>query len=599
VATTKDTENRIHRLSPVLANQIAAGEVVERPASVVKELVENSIDAGARRVRIDVADGGIGLIRVTDDGHGMSRDDLALCLARHATSKLEVFEDLDRVATLGFRGEALPSIASVARLRVVSRTAQMPCAYEVDVQGDAFDGEPQVAEGIVGTRIEVRDLFFNTPARRRFLRTPRTEYLHVEEAVRRLALASSAVTVELWRDGRRQLHAPAADVADGRARLAALCGKKFAASATAFDSSSENLRCYGWVSAQGEERAHADVAHLCVNGRAVRDPLLRHAVRAAVELAEAGGRHVGHVVYLELPAIDLDVNVHPTKHEVRFHRSRQVHDFVSSTVRHALDGEQLDIPDAAEHAGISPYGPAALRSASDADDEHHPGDPARGEQPRQSLGGESRGRSTAQSGHRASASAYSAMARRGGDMGRGVADASSDQLTRLTAEFCMRENDSGDWELVSLAALSYAVVLDDLEARLRGEARPTSPLLVPAAHRGEAALLDRLEHQFSELAAVGFEVRRTADDECVLIERPLCLDHLEVDLLWPALVGFADAKPAEPDPRFAALASVARDEARVLSLSRIRQWLMRLDQGDGHLRVIDDQVLRRAFGASH
>lgn len=326
----------IRRLPPVLANQIAAGEVVERPAAVVKELLENSLDAGATRIRVDIAGGGADLVRVRDNGTGIAAPQLALALARHATSKLGNIDDLTRIQTLGFRGEALPSIASVARVRVTSRTADADHGASISVEGSANSPASEPAQHPVGTTVEVRDLFFNTPARRRFLRATRTEVMHIEMAVRRTALATPDLAIELWVGERRSIYARA-DNAEPKRRLQMLVGRGFAAPAAWLDERAGAFRLCGWIDGSGG-RAHADVQHLAVNGRPVSDPLLRHAVRAAHAPFLMDGRQPAYVLSFELPAEEVDVNVHPTKHELRFHEPRHVHDFLVSTLTALLRG---------------------------------------------------------------------------------------------------------------------------------------------------------------------------------------------------------------------------------------------------------------------
>ncbi|MEE4360296.1 MAG: DNA mismatch repair endonuclease MutL [Pseudomonadales bacterium] len=329
----------IHLLSPQLANQIAAGEVVERPASVVKELVENALDAGAQRIEIDIEGGGARLIRIRDDGCGIPRDELALAVARHATSKIDSLDDLEAVDSLGFRGEALASICSVARTVLTSRArdAESTEGWRLVVNGhaDAVDLFP--AAHPTGTTIEVRDLFFNTPARRKFLRTERTEQQRIDEVVRRLALARPRVAFEVRHDGRAQKSLrPAEDPISRERRVAAICGAPFMDSAVAIEVAVEGLRLTGWVAAPTFSRSQADLQYFFVNGRAIRDRTIAHAVRQAYQDVLYHGRHPAFVLFLELDPRRVDVNVHPTKHEVRFRDQREVHDFLFRSLRQAL-----------------------------------------------------------------------------------------------------------------------------------------------------------------------------------------------------------------------------------------------------------------------
>jgi DNA mismatch repair protein MutL len=320
---------RIHLLDARLANQIAAGEVVERPASVIKELLENSLDAGARRIEIDVEQGGVKLMRVRDDGEGVHKDDLPLALSRHATSKIHDLDDLEAVATLGFRGEALASIASVSRLLLTSSPAETGLAWAVRSEGRDMAAQLEPATHPRGTTVEVRDLFFNTPARRKFLKTEQTEYSHLEEVVRRLALSCFHVGFQLSHNGRaiHQLKAAHTD-AEKQRRVAALCGSAFMEHVLPVDIEAVGLRLWGWLGLPTFSRAQADLQYFYVNGRMVRDKVVTHAVRQAYADVLYHGRHPAYVLFFELDPAAVDVNVHPTKSEVRFRDQRQVHDFL-------------------------------------------------------------------------------------------------------------------------------------------------------------------------------------------------------------------------------------------------------------------------------
>ncbi len=327
------------RLLPTqLVNQIAAGEVVERPASVVKELVENSLDAGADRVEIDIEQGGVKLIRIRDNGAGISRDELGLALSRHATSKIGDLADLEAVATLGFRGEALPSIASVSRLRLTSRLAHAERAWSIRSDGSDQPAEPAPAAHPPGTTVEVRDLFYNTPARRKFLRTDKTELSHVEQVVRRIALARQGVRFRLSHNGRVLFDLPAAGGEQEllERRLTDLVGGGFLEHALAVREEAVGLHLSGWVASPGFSRGQADLQHFYVNGRMVRDKLVTHAVRQAYQDVLHHGRHPAYLLYLELPHVLVDVNVHPAKLEVRFREGRQVHDFIFRALHRRL-----------------------------------------------------------------------------------------------------------------------------------------------------------------------------------------------------------------------------------------------------------------------
>jgi DNA mismatch repair protein MutL len=328
---------RIKLLSPRLANQIAAGEVVERPSSVIKELLENSLDAGATRLDIDIEDGGISLMRVRDNGGGIEKDDLPLALSRHATSKIYELDDLEAVATLGFRGEALASISSVARLTLLSSTNEESAGWQVVAEGRDMETEVSPAPHPRGTTVEVRDLFFNTPARRKFLRTEKTEYTHLEDIVKRLALSRFDVAFNLRHNGRAIYAWRAGDTQlEQERRVAQVCGPTFMENALFITMERNNLRLWGWVALPTFSRSQADLQHFYVNGRSIRDKLVSHAVRQAYQDVLYHGRHPAFVLYLEVDPANVDVNVHPTKHEVRFRDNRSVHDFIYSSLHHAL-----------------------------------------------------------------------------------------------------------------------------------------------------------------------------------------------------------------------------------------------------------------------
>jgi len=336
---------RIHLLSPRLANQIAAGEVVERPANIIKELVENSLDAGAQRIEIDVEQGGIKLLRIRDDGHGIPKDDLPLALSRHATSKITTLDDLEAVNSLGFRGEALASISSVSRLTMTSATQpeageagnEGGQAWQVEAEGREMTASVKPAAHPKGTTLEVRDLFFNTPARRKFLRTEKTEFNHVDEYFKRLALSRYDVAFSL-RHNQKVIHSlrPATRNIDKEKRVAALLGTKFIDAALHVDSEAAGLGLTGWVGLPTFSRSAADMQYFFVNGRVVRDRLVAHAIKQAYRDVLYHGRQPAFVLYLTVDPALVDVNVHPTKHEVRFRDGRLVHDYLFRTLHKAL-----------------------------------------------------------------------------------------------------------------------------------------------------------------------------------------------------------------------------------------------------------------------
>ncbi|MCH9692275.1 MAG: DNA mismatch repair endonuclease MutL [Gammaproteobacteria bacterium] len=362
--------DKIQQLSPRLANQIAAGEVVERPASVIKELLENSIDAGATRLDIDIDAGGAKRISVRDNGKGIDKDDLALALARHATSKIYALEDLEAVATLGFRGEALASIASVARLSLTSSREESGKGWQVTAEGREMQPQLTPASHPRGTSVEVRDLFFNTPARRKFLRTEKTEFNRIDDALKRLALSRFDVSINLRHNGKGVHNLRAGtEQAEMERRLAQLCGPAFMQNALHIDVERNGLRLWGWVAEPAFSRSQTDLQFFYVNGRAIRDRMVSHAVRRAFADVLHHGRHPAFVLYLELNPAAVDVNVHPTKHEVRFRDSRLVHDFLFGSLHHTLASVR---PGVREQGGVPAEALVAVQSDGQGDSPRKP-----------------------------------------------------------------------------------------------------------------------------------------------------------------------------------------------------------------------------------
>ena len=348
----------IAQLAPQLINQIAAGEVIERPASVLKELLENSLDAGATSIDVDLEQGGIKLCRVRDNGVGIAGDELPLALSRHATSKIASLDDLEHVASLGFRGEALPSIASVSRLTLISRQRGAERAWSVaPVAGDAAV-MPQPAAGAEGTSVEVRDLFYNVPARRRFLRAERTEYMHLDKVARQIVLSRFGVAFRLTHNGKPVLNLPSAESGEQmERRIASICGAEFMDSALTIEHGSGDMRLYGWVARPTFSRSQPDLQYFFLNGRCVRDKVMVSAVRQAYRDVLFHGRQPAYVLYLEMDPAAVDVNAHPAKHEVRFRDSRAVHDFVRRGIESAL--AQTRPGGLSGQSGFAPVSPAA------------------------------------------------------------------------------------------------------------------------------------------------------------------------------------------------------------------------------------------------
>ena len=341
---------RIHTLDAALANQIAAGEVIERPASVVKELLENSIDAGATELIIRVAQGGSTLIEIIDNGRGIHPEDLALAVMRHATSKIQSAEDLYAIASLGFRGEALASIAAVSRLSLCSSQDNSGIGYQVEVNGTAFDHqEIQAVAAQKGTHIRVQDLFFNVPARRKFLKKPTTEFGHIEEIVRRMALTHFDVRFVLEHNDSIRLNLPIADSGELRSqRVQQLLGRSFTENAYWIDAQSINMHLSGWLGHPSDARPQADLQYVYVNGRIVKDKTISHALRMAYDGILHGHQHAGYLLFLEVDPENVDVNVHPTKHEIRFLNQREVHEFVRHYAKETLSQFQTATADLAQ-----------------------------------------------------------------------------------------------------------------------------------------------------------------------------------------------------------------------------------------------------------
>ena len=342
--------NRIQTLSPALANQIAAGEVIERPASVVKELLENSIDAGATELIIRVEQGGSTLIEIIDNGKGIHPEDLPLAVMRHATSKIQTAEDLHAIVSLGFRGEALASIAAVSRLTLTSSRDDSGIGYQVEVNGTAFDyQEIQAVATQQGTHIRVQDLFFNVPARRKFLKKPNTEFGHIEEIVRRLALTHFDIRIVLEHNGTIRLNLPVADSGQLRfQRVQQLLGRQFTENAYWIDADSVNIRLSGWLGHPSDARAQSDLQYVYVNGRIVKDKTISHALRMAYDGILHGHQHAAYLLFLEVDPEFIDVNVHPTKHEIRFLNQREVHEFVRHFAKETLSQFQTATADLAQ-----------------------------------------------------------------------------------------------------------------------------------------------------------------------------------------------------------------------------------------------------------
>lgn len=362
---------RVKKLSAQLANQIAAGEVVERPASVVKELIENSLDADASQVDIDIEEGGIRQIKVRDNGSGIHKEDLPLALSRHATSKIATLSDLEKVASMGFRGEALPSISSVSRLDLRSKVLDGENAWRVKGDGRELPIDAEPVAHPIGTTIEVRDLFYNTPARRKFLRKEKTEFSHLEDVIKRISLSRFDVGFSLTHNKKPIFNLAACYSQQQKEhRVSTVCGKPFLENAVFIETQVSGLNLWGWVSLPTFTRSQADLQYFYVNQRMVKDRLVTHAIRQSYKDVIYHGRHSAYVLFLELDTGLVDVNAHPAKHEVRFRDSRLVHDFIFSAIHTALakvkPGGEINLQNAGEaEVDFTPHGQISKETADD------------------------------------------------------------------------------------------------------------------------------------------------------------------------------------------------------------------------------------------
>ena len=555
--------NRINLLSQRLANQIAAGEVVERPASVVKELMENSLDAGAKKLEIDVEQGGVKLLRIRDDGLGIHKEDLALALSRHATSKIEELEDLEAIASLGFRGEALASISSVSRLRMTSRPrdSQDDTAWQVEAEGQEMEARLSPAQHPAGTSVEVRDLFFNTPARKKFLKTEKTEFSRIDEVLKRLALSRFDVMFAL-NHNQRAIHKllPAATEAERARRVGLVCGPAFVENSVFIEREAAGMRLWGWVSLPTFSRSQADLQYFYVNGRIIRDKLVTHAVKQAYRDVLFHGRHPAYVLYFEMDPAGVDVNVHPTKHEVRFRESRLVHDFLFSSLHKALAslqpkdqlpsgdssslgslGAEQEIPEQArlglaENAGqLSPGETGSLQMGADA------------AYSSAALSGAAFAPTSASTPFAGSAG-YQSRPPGQGFNANTVRDqvanyaqltAQSDDeeipplgfaIAQLHGIYILAQNQDG-LIVVDMHAAHERITYERMKAACLNEELKTQPLLVPISIAVSSAEAECAEGQRDLLLGLGLELERVADESIVVRQIPAILRNADVEQL--------------------------------------------------------------------
>jgi DNA mismatch repair protein MutL len=530
--TDTQTIPRIHKLSTRLANQIAAGEVVERPSAVVKELLENSLDAGASNIDIEVEQGGTRLIRLRDDGCGIYKDDFALALSRHATSKIQSFEDLEGVISLGFRGEALPSISSVSRLEVRSRPRGEQQAWRVIGDGGDAVSEPEPVAHPEGTTIEVRDLFFNTPARRKFLRTEKTEFTHLENIVKRIALSRFDVGISLRHNQRAvQKMRPATTEAEKQQRVSQVCGQAFMENALKIDFRAGDMHLWGWVAAPTFSRSQADMQYFFVNDRMIRDKLVTHGIRQAYQDVLYHGRQPAYVLYLELDPRRVDVNVHPTKHEVRFREGRMVHDFLFRSLHKALGDVRPGSGSIEQNEEITgkEYGLVSLSSP------HPQGNSLRATSTTDKVLRSSQfspQQSNIPLAVREQLQAYQAMAQSAQieevEQGGAMTPPLGYALAQLHGVYILAENNQG-LVLVDMHAAHERITYERMKNALEGEGVKSQPLLVPVTinvNEAEAKLPEEFSDVFEEL---GFVIETIGQETLVVRQVPSLLRETDVE----------------------------------------------------------------------
>ena len=539
----------IKPLPDLLISQIAAGEVVERPASVVKELLENSIDAGARDISVQLAEGGVRQIRIADDGGGIPKEELPLALARHATSKIASLEDLENVASLGFRGEALASIASVARVNVTSRQRGAAHAWRIDAA--SLDIAPAALGG--GTVIEVDDLYFNTPARRKFLKREHTEFAHCEEACRRIALAHPAIAFQVQHNGRNALRLAAGNA--GR-RVADVLGGEFADQSRAVEVSAGGLRLTGYAALPAYSRARGDTQYFFVNGRFVRDKLLAHAVREAYADILHGQRYPAYVLFLELDPHGVDVNVHPAKTEVRFRDGRAVHQFVFHALQRTL---AAPLSHAAPASSAQPAMPASAYAPH-----------------QQTLAVEQ------------PLAAYFDFAQQGAQPLMPTAQAGEAPplgfaLAQLHGVYILAQNAAG-LVLVDMHAAHERILYEKLKAVLDGQPA-MQPLLVPVVLSASGEEAAAAETHADALGRLGFEVAAAGPRELVVRAVPALLTSARIPDLVRALLADMDkfgASRAAAEHRNELLATMACHGAvranRTLALPEMNALLRQMEE---------------------
>ncbi|MEZ5534886.1 MAG: DNA mismatch repair endonuclease MutL [Thiolinea sp.] len=546
----------IRQLPDHLINQIAAGEVVERPASVIKELLENSVDAGASQIDIDIDQGGVKRIRIRDNGCGIPKDELVLALSRHATSKISSLDDLEQVRSLGFRGEALPSIASVSRLTLDSQSQNEDQGWLLKMEGE-IPADPEPSAHSTGTTIDVRDLFFNVPARRKFLKTEKTEFRHIEDMVRKIALSRFDIGINLSHNQKNVMHLRSAkDRFESERRLAEICGSNFVENSHYLDYEAAGLRLWGWVGRPTFSRSQADLQYFYVNSRNVRDRLITHAVRQAYQDVLYHGRHPAYVLYLELDPHLVDVNAHPTKQEVRFREGRLVHDFLFRTLHKALadlrpgdDTAPTHLPEsatgrasgggdnAAEAFGPRSANGSSLSGASGSADtatprgyfQYHPDRQSRLQMPvRDSIAAYGR--------LYAPLPESSDPVKSAGDAGQDVSADNSDipplgfAIAQLHGIYILAQNEHG-LVVVDMHAAHERITYEQLKQSMHEDAIRSQPLLVPQAINISRKEADYAEQHHATFQELGFELGRMGMEKLAIRAVPSLLKDSDTEAL--------------------------------------------------------------------
>ena len=519
---------RIHALPIQLINQIAAGEVVERPSSVVKELIENCFDAGASQITIEIEQGGARLIKIRDDGCGIDKEDLPLALSRHATSKIASLQDLEQVASMGFRGEALPSISSVARLTLISRTANAECAWSVTADGSEQNFDPQPDPHPQGTTIDVRDLFYNTPARRKFLKAEKTEFAHIETLIKRMTLSRFDIGFTLFHNQKEIFNLkPAISPSAQEQRIGSICGPSFIENSVKIEFSASGLHLTGWVGLPTFSRSQQDMQFFYVNGRLIKDKLVSHAVKQAFQDVLFHGRHPVFVLYLTLDPTLVDVNAHPAKLEVRFREGRLVHDFLFSALYRSL----ADIRPENRIDHITVTDNLALDSAHETDPRAHfksigaytPRPPQQNLLPL-TIAEAISGYTSLYSSDLPLQKPENTVSEHSDSHPLGYA------VAHLHATFIVAETPKGII-LVDTHAAHERITYERLKQQYQEGGIPSQPLLLPIKITVSSSEADLAESEYSFFSSLGFELTRSGPETIILRSTPALLGNIDKEKL--------------------------------------------------------------------